>query len=97
MIVNREAVWQVLRMYYVGGKLLNRIKSMHVDIQACARVKWGYSEWFRIIVGKDRVYHFPLAVKCIYGCSNEGVKMRIGRRGRVGIAWALVCRRLGFV
>ena len=26
--VNREALWQVLRMYDVGGKLLNDIKSM---------------------------------------------------------------------
>ena len=26
--VNRKALWQVLRMYDVGGKLLNGIKSM---------------------------------------------------------------------
>ena len=26
--VNKEAVWQVLRMYDVGSKLLNGIKSM---------------------------------------------------------------------
>ena len=32
--VNREAVCQVLRMYDVGGKLLNRSKSMYVDSQA---------------------------------------------------------------
>ena len=29
-IVNREAQWQVLRIYDVGGKLLNGIKSMNV-------------------------------------------------------------------
>ena len=28
--VNREALWQVLRMYDVAGKLLNEIKSKHV-------------------------------------------------------------------
>ena len=28
--VNREALWQVLRMYDVGGKLLNGIKSIYV-------------------------------------------------------------------
>ena len=39
--INMEAVWQVLRMHDVGGKLLNRIKSMYVDSQACVRVKWG--------------------------------------------------------
>ena len=30
--VNREALWQVLRMYDVGGKLLNGIKSMHSNV-----------------------------------------------------------------
>ena len=29
--VSREALWQVLRMYVVGGKLLSGIKSMYVD------------------------------------------------------------------
>ena len=32
--VNREALWQVLRMYDVGGKLMNGIKSMYVNILA---------------------------------------------------------------
>ena len=30
--VNREGLWQVLRMYGVGGKLLNGIRSMYVNI-----------------------------------------------------------------
>ena len=29
--VNMEALWQVLRMYDVGGKLLNGIKSIYFD------------------------------------------------------------------
>ena len=29
--VNVEALWQVLRMYNVGGKLLGGIKSINVD------------------------------------------------------------------
>ena len=29
--VNRDVLWQVLRMYEVGGKLLSGIKSMYVD------------------------------------------------------------------
>ena len=28
--INKEELWQVLRMYDVGGKLLNGIKSMYV-------------------------------------------------------------------
>ena len=30
--VNREALWRVLRMYDVGGKLLSGIKSMYVEV-----------------------------------------------------------------
>ena len=46
--VNREALWQVLRMYDVDGKLLNGIKSMYVNSLACVRVKGGESHCFRI-------------------------------------------------
>ena len=37
--LNREVLWQVLRMYDVEVKLLSRIKSMYVDSSACVRVK----------------------------------------------------------
>ena len=37
--VNREALWQVLRMYDVEGKLLSGIKSMNLDSLACVRLK----------------------------------------------------------
>ena len=46
--VNREALWQVLRMYDVGGKLLNGIKSIYVNSLACVRVKGGERECFNI-------------------------------------------------
>ena len=37
--VNREALWNVMRIYDVGGKLLSRVKSMYFNSLACARVK----------------------------------------------------------
>ena len=46
--VHREVFWQVLRLYDVGGKLLNGIKSMYVNSLACLRVKGSESEAFRI-------------------------------------------------
>ena len=46
--VNKEALWQVLRIYDVRVKLLSGIKSMYVDSSACVRVKEGESEQFRI-------------------------------------------------
>ena len=49
--VNWESLWQVSKMYDVGGKLLSGIKSMYVDNLACVRVKGNESEWFRINSG----------------------------------------------
>ena len=39
--VNREVLWQVLRMYDVDGKLLSGFKSMYAYGSACFRVKLG--------------------------------------------------------
>ena len=47
-MANREALWQVLRMYDVGDKLLGGINSIYVNSLACFRVKGGEREWFRI-------------------------------------------------
>ena len=33
--INKGALWQVLRTYDVGGKLLNGIKSMYVNSLVC--------------------------------------------------------------
>ena len=49
--VNGEAMWQVLRMYDVVGKLLGGIKSMYVDSLACFILKGRESKWFRIDKG----------------------------------------------
>ena len=37
--VNRETLWQMLRMYDVGGKLLSGIKMTYVKSLAYVRVK----------------------------------------------------------
>ena len=44
--VNREDLWQVLKIYDVGGKLLSGIKSMYVNSLACVKVKGGERECF---------------------------------------------------
>ena len=53
--INRESLWQALKMYDVGGKLLNVIKSVYVNILACAKVKGCESECFRIDSGVRQV------------------------------------------
>ena len=53
--VNREALWQVLRMYDVDGELLIGIKSIYVNSLVCVRVKGSKSECFRIDSGMRQV------------------------------------------
>ena len=49
--VKREGLWQILRMYDLGGKLSNGIKSIYVNSLACVRVKGSESECFMIDSG----------------------------------------------
>ena len=79
--VIREAQCQFLRMYDVGGKLLNGIKSMYVNSLARVRVRGGESECFRIDSGVRRMYHVPLGLQCIYGHSDEGDENWYGAEG----------------
>ena len=46
--VKGEVLWQVLRMYNMGSKLLNGIKSMYVNILAYLRAKGDETDCFRI-------------------------------------------------
>ena len=46
--VNKEPLWQVLKIYDGSGKLLNGIESMFVNSLACVSIKSGESECIRI-------------------------------------------------
>ena len=78
--VNREALWQVLRMYDVGGILLNGIKSVYVNSLACVRVKGGESECFRIDSGVRQVCIMFSWLFNVYMDAVIKVKMGMGRR-----------------
>ena len=69
--VNREALWQVLRMYDVGVKVMNGIKSMYVNSLASVRVKGGENECFRINSGVRQGCILSLSLQCIYGRIDE--------------------------
>ena len=45
--VNKEALWQVLRMYDMGGKLLIGIKSTFANNPACVRGKEDETVYLR--------------------------------------------------
>ena len=80
--VNREALRQVLRMYDVGGKLLNGIKGMYVNSLAYVRVKGGESECFRINSGmRQRCIMSPWLFNVYIDPVMTEVKMGMGRRG----------------
>ena len=42
--IDRHCMWQMLRVYGVGGKLLTAVQSFYVDRRACVRVGNGVSE-----------------------------------------------------
>ena len=90
--VSREALWQVLRMYDVGGKLLNCIKGMYVNRLACVKVKGGESECFRINSGvRQGCIKSPWPFNVYMDAVMEEVKLGIGMKGVI-FAWPLLCR-----
>ena len=48
---DRDAMWNVLRSYGIGGRLLRGVKSLYVGSKACVRVGNEVSEWFPVRVG----------------------------------------------
>ena len=94
--VNREALWQVLMIYGVGGRLLNGIKSMYVDSEACVRINIVESEWFKIESGVWQgcvmspwlfnLYMDGVMKELMAGAMGEGVRMV--ENGR---EWRLPC------
>ena len=49
--IDRNGMWQMLRVYGVGGKLLKEMQSFYVDSGACVQVGNDVSEWFLVNVG----------------------------------------------
>ena len=49
--VDRDAMWNVLRLNGIGGRLLRGVKSLYVGSKACVRVRNEVSEWFPVRVG----------------------------------------------
>ena len=88
--VNREFLVQVLRMYDMGGKLLNGIKSIYVDSLACVRI--SENEWFRIDSGVRQWCIMSPWLFNVYmdGGMKEGSEIP-GVGERMKITWPLVC------
>ena len=89
--VNREALWQVLRIYDGGreGKLLNGIKSIYVNSLPFVRVKGGESECFRINSGVRQGCIMSPCLFSVYMDAVMEVKMGMGGEWRLpGLLYA---------
>ena len=82
--VNREALWQGLKMYDVRSKRLSEIKRIYVDSSACVRVKGGKSELFRMDSGLRQGCIMSLWLFSVYMDAVKVVNMGMGRRGESG-------------
>ena len=51
MIVDRDAMWNILRLNGIGGRLLRGLTSLYVGSNAGVRVRNEVSEWFPVKVG----------------------------------------------
>ena len=49
--VDREGLWEVLRIYGVGGQLLNGMKAFYERVSACVKVDGETRESFEIKIG----------------------------------------------
>ena len=79
-IGRREALWQVSRMYDVGGKLLNGIKKIYVNSLTCIKVKGGESNRFRTDNGVRQGCIMPLGSSMwIWIAEMKEVKMGMER------------------
>ena len=49
--IDRDAMWRVLSMYGINGKLLKVVQSLYERSEACVRVCREEGEWFRVGFG----------------------------------------------
>ena len=80
--VDREAMWRMLGIYGVGGKLLSAVKSFYVDSRACVRVGNKESDTFVVKVDLRHGCVMSLWLFNVYmdGVVRE-VNARVGERG----------------
>ena len=52
--IDRHGIWQMPRVYGVGGKLLKAVQSFYIDNGACVQVEYDVSVWFPVNVGLRR-------------------------------------------
>ena len=92
--VDRKALWDVLRIYGVGGELLSAVRAFYVDSNACVRIDGVESESFEIGVGvRQGCVMSPWLFNIFMDGVMKEVKMRIRNEGaglmKDGIEWKI--------
>ena len=75
--VDRDALWNVLRLYGIGGRLLQGVKSLYVGSKACVRVGNEVCGWFPVRVGLRQGCVMPLWLFNLY---IDGVEREVNAR-----------------
>ena len=80
--VDREAMWRMLSIYGVGGKLLSAVKSFYVDSRACVRVGNKESNSFGVKVGlRQGCVMSPWLFNVYMDGVVREVNIKVGERG----------------
>ena len=79
-VVNREALWQEMRMYDMGSISLSGIKIMYANILACVRVKGGDRVCFKI---DSRVRRGCITLSWLFNVYMDSVMKEV----KMGMGW----------
>ena len=60
--IDRHGMWQMLRVYGLGGKLFKAMQSFYVDRNACVREGNDVREWFPVNVRLRRLCDVSMVV-----------------------------------
>ena len=75
--IDRHGMWQMLRVYGVGGKLLKAVQSFYVDCRACVWVRNDVSEWFPVNV---ELRHASVMSPRLFNVYMDGVVQQVNVR-----------------
>ena len=95
-------MWQMLRVYGVGGKLLEAVQSFYLDSRACVQVGNDVSEWFPVNIRLRQdcvmspwlfnVYMDGMVHEVNVRVIGKGLELLSANGGRFEINQPIICR-----
>ena len=100
--INQHGMWQMLRVYGIGGKLLNAVQSFYIDSKERVWVGNDVGEWFKVNVGLRQgcvmstwlfnVYMDGVVREVNVRVLGKGLELLSANDGRFEIKPAVICR-----